>query len=131
MEGMNNSIGTAVDGLNRNAAHGEGGDLLQKFQPFTARCGIDRREAGDVAAWMREACDEAAADRISYDREHDWNCPRLASNLRLELRWGDGDPDMLRTFAKELVDLRPDALLGGSTAVTGALARLLCQPPSR
>ena len=45
------------------------------------------------------------------------------SNLRIELRWGGGDPDMLRTFAKELVDLRPDALLGGSTAVTGALAR--------
>jgi putative ABC transport system substrate-binding protein len=45
------------------------------------------------------------------------------SNLRIELRWGDGDPDMLRTFAKELVDLRPDALLGGSTAVTSALAR--------
>jgi putative tryptophan/tyrosine transport system substrate-binding protein len=44
------------------------------------------------------------------------------SNLRIELRWGGGDPDMLRTFAKELVDLRPDALLGGSTAVTGALA---------
>jgi putative ABC transport system substrate-binding protein len=45
------------------------------------------------------------------------------SNLRIELRWGAGDPDLLRTFAKELVDLRPDALLGGSTAVTGALAR--------
>ena len=45
------------------------------------------------------------------------------SNLRIELRWGDGDPDMLGTFAKELVDLRPDALLGGSTAVTSALAR--------
>jgi putative ABC transport system substrate-binding protein len=45
------------------------------------------------------------------------------SNLRIEVRWGDGDPDMLRTFAKELVDLRPDALLGGSTAVIGALAR--------
>src|SRR6516225_2560115 len=27
---------------------------------------------------MREACDEAAADRIGYDREHDRNCPRLA-----------------------------------------------------
>jgi putative tryptophan/tyrosine transport system substrate-binding protein len=29
----------------------------------------------------------------------------------------------MKTFAKELVDLRPDALVGGSTAVTGALAR--------
>jgi putative tryptophan/tyrosine transport system substrate-binding protein len=45
------------------------------------------------------------------------------SNLRIELRWGGGDRDVLRTFAKELVDLRPDALLGGSTAVTDALAR--------
>jgi putative ABC transport system substrate-binding protein len=45
------------------------------------------------------------------------------SNLRIELRWGDGDPDRLRTFAKELVDLRPDVILGGSTAVTDALAR--------
>src|SRR5262249_49710744 len=27
---------------------------------------------------MREACDEAAADRIGYDREHDRNCSRLA-----------------------------------------------------
>ena len=45
------------------------------------------------------------------------------SNLRIELRWGGGDPDLLRTFAKELVDLRPDALIGASTAVTGALAR--------
>ena len=27
---------------------------------------------------MREAGDEATADRIGYGREDDWNCPRLA-----------------------------------------------------
>ena len=38
------------------------------------------------------------------------------SNLRIEVRWG-------RTFAKELVDLRPDVILSQTTVVTDALAR--------
>src|SRR6516165_3312073 len=45
------------------------------------------------------------------------------SNLRIELRWSANDPDSMRTLAKELVDLRPDVLLGATTPVTGALAR--------
>src|SRR6516164_2235178 len=45
------------------------------------------------------------------------------SNLRIELRWGAADPDRIKTFAKELVDLRPDAILGVTTPVIGALAR--------
>jgi ABC-type uncharacterized transport system substrate-binding protein len=45
------------------------------------------------------------------------------SNLRIELRWGAGDADKIWTFAKELVDLRPDAILGQDTPVIGALAR--------
>ena len=44
-------------------------------------------------------------------------------NLRIELRWGNGDVDRIKTFAKELVDLRPDAILGQTTAVIGALAQ--------
>ena len=31
-----------------------------------------------MTARMREVCCEAAADRIQRDREHDWNCLRLA-----------------------------------------------------
>jgi putative tryptophan/tyrosine transport system substrate-binding protein len=45
------------------------------------------------------------------------------SNLRIELRWGGGNADKVRTFAKELVDLRPDVILSQTTAVTDALAR--------
>ena len=45
------------------------------------------------------------------------------SNLRIELRWSAGDADKERTFAKELVDLRPDVILSQTTAVTAALAR--------
>src|SRR5215468_8834906 len=45
------------------------------------------------------------------------------SNLRIELRWSAADLDEIRTFAKELVDLRPDAILSVTTPVTDALIR--------
>ena len=44
-------------------------------------------------------------------------------NLRTEVRWGAGDADKFRSFAKELVDLRPDAIVGQSTPVVVALVR--------
>ena len=45
------------------------------------------------------------------------------SNLRIELRWSAADPDKNRMFAKELVDLRPDAIFSQSTPAIGVLAR--------
>jgi putative tryptophan/tyrosine transport system substrate-binding protein len=45
-------------------------------------------------------------------------------NLRIDVRWGAGDADKIRSFAKELVDLRPDLIVGQSTPVVVALARL-------
>src|SRR6201988_771913 len=45
------------------------------------------------------------------------------SNLRIELRWSAADPDRIRTFTKELVDLRPDAIFGRSPPAIGLLAR--------
>jgi len=45
------------------------------------------------------------------------------SNLEIELRWGAGDADRIGSFAKELVELRPDAIFGTTTPVIGALAR--------
>jgi putative tryptophan/tyrosine transport system substrate-binding protein len=45
------------------------------------------------------------------------------SNLRTEVRWGAGDADKIRSFAKELVDLRPDVIVGQSTPVVTALVR--------
>jgi putative tryptophan/tyrosine transport system substrate-binding protein len=43
-------------------------------------------------------------------------------NLRIEVRWGSGDANRVKAFAKELVDLRPDAIVSQSTAATGAIA---------
>jgi putative tryptophan/tyrosine transport system substrate-binding protein len=48
---------------------------------------------------------------------------REGENLRTELRWGSGDANRIETLAKELVDLRPDAIFGISTPVVSALAR--------
>jgi putative tryptophan/tyrosine transport system substrate-binding protein len=48
---------------------------------------------------------------------------REGGNLRIELRWGAGDADRIGTLAKELVDMRPDAIFGAATPVIGALAR--------
>ena len=45
------------------------------------------------------------------------------NNLRIELRWGEGDVDRIGAFAKELVELRPDAILGQTTPVASALAQ--------
>jgi putative ABC transport system substrate-binding protein len=51
------------------------------------------------------------------------------SNVRIELRWAGPDPDKINTLAKELADLRPDAILGQTTPVVKALAREMPTSP--
>jgi putative tryptophan/tyrosine transport system substrate-binding protein len=51
------------------------------------------------------------------------------SNVRIELRWAGPDLERINTFAKELADLRPDAILGQATPVVRALARELPTSP--
>jgi putative ABC transport system substrate-binding protein len=41
----------------------------------------------------------------------------------MEVRWGGGDVDQIRTFAKELVALQPDLIVAQGTPVTAALQR--------
>jgi putative tryptophan/tyrosine transport system substrate-binding protein len=42
-------------------------------------------------------------------------------NAQIEVRWGGGDVERTRTFAKELVGLQPDVILSHGTPVTAAL----------
>jgi putative ABC transport system substrate-binding protein len=42
-------------------------------------------------------------------------------NLRIEYRWASGDVGRIRTFAKELVELSPDVIVGYGTPVVVAL----------
>jgi len=44
-------------------------------------------------------------------------------NLRMEIRWGGGNVNRARIFAKELVALQPDVILAQGTPVTAALQR--------
>jgi ABC-type uncharacterized transport system substrate-binding protein len=44
-------------------------------------------------------------------------------NLRLDVRWAPGDLDAMRSYAKELVALKPDVILADTTPVTAAFQR--------
>jgi putative ABC transport system substrate-binding protein len=44
-------------------------------------------------------------------------------NMRMDVRWAAGDVDRMRSLAKELVGLRPDVILGSTTALMAALQR--------
>jgi putative ABC transport system substrate-binding protein len=44
-------------------------------------------------------------------------------NIRIDYRWTGGDVDRIRTFAKEIVELHPDVILGRSTPVIAALLK--------
>jgi putative ABC transport system substrate-binding protein len=42
-------------------------------------------------------------------------------NVRIDIRWGAGDPERIRRYATELVSLAPDVILASSSATTGPL----------
>ena len=42
-------------------------------------------------------------------------------NMRMDVRWAASNLDLMRKFAKELVDLQPDVILANSTPATAAL----------
>jgi putative tryptophan/tyrosine transport system substrate-binding protein len=92
--------------------------------PFAARAQRpDRMRLVGVLEAFAES-DSAAQSNIAAFRDTltklGW---REGSNLRIELRWSAGNVDRMRTFAKELVDLHPDAIFGQTTPGIAALAR--------
>jgi hypothetical protein len=44
-------------------------------------------------------------------------------NVRMAIRWPADNVDLMRAFAKELVDLQPDVILASNTPATRALQR--------
>jgi putative ABC transport system substrate-binding protein len=47
----------------------------------------------------------------------------VGRNLRVDARWAAASVDLTRVFAKELVDLQPDAIFGNTSLVTAGLQR--------
>src|SRR5262249_30833253 len=68
----------------------------------------------DSAAQSWYAAFRSALEKLGWTED---------SNLRLELRWGAGDAARIGMLARELVDIRPNAIFGITTPVIGALAR--------
>src|SRR5260370_28305886 len=68
----------------------------------------------DLAAQSWLAAFRAALGKLGWTE---------GSNLRIELRWSADNADRMKALAKELVDLRPNAIFGVTTPVVGALAR--------
>ena len=61
-----------IAGIGHHREMVEAGDrLAQDFQPLVADLARLQRQAGDVAAGMRQALDEAARDRIDRRGQHD------------------------------------------------------------
>src|ERR1039458_7436420 len=42
-------------------------------------------------------------------------------NIRIDIRWGGGDPEKARTFARELIGMTPDLILSSTNQVTAIL----------
>ena len=103
-----------------------------RFSPARRLRGPSRRERSKRPS----ACREFGA-LIGFD-EHDPATQRLVAafikgladlgwtsgrNVAIDFRFGAGDPDKNRSFAKELVSLNPDAIFVNSTSATAAVHR--------
>ena len=72
---------------------------------------------------LAETDPEGQARIVAFKRGLDRLGWTEGRNIRIDYRWAAGDADSIRSFVKELVDLRPDALVGQSTPVVAALAQ--------
>src|SRR5215468_5964061 len=45
----------------------------------------------------------------------------IGRNVQIEYRWGIGDPELFRRYAKELVDIAPDVIVAQGTVSAGPL----------
>jgi putative ABC transport system substrate-binding protein len=68
----------------------------------------------EVAAFLREL------QKLGWSDGH---------NLRVDIRWGDGEPDRIRKYAAELIALAPEVVLGTGGTVVGALQQASHQVP--
>jgi putative tryptophan/tyrosine transport system substrate-binding protein len=92
--------------------------------PLRARAQqADRLRRVGVLMGYSETDPEAQAFLSEFTRglsELGWTDGR---NLRINIYWAPGHLDLMRTFAKEIVGLRPDVILANSTPVTRVMKR--------
>src|SRR5262249_41933616 len=71
-------------------------------------------DENDPEAQVRVAAFRQGLRELGWTEGHD---------VRMEFRWGTGDPDRARTFTTELISLAPDVIVAHGTPALGALHR--------
>jgi putative ABC transport system substrate-binding protein len=90
-------------------------------QPIPANAQLAAR-VRTVAVLMGLADDAEARSRLmAFEQGLETEGWSVGQNLRIEYRYAEGDSARMQAFAKELVELNPDCIVGHSTPVVTAL----------
>ncbi len=98
-----------------------GGALADRAIPANAQQPVRVRTVGALMGFANDAEAKARVEAFEQGLEKEgWS---VGHNLRIELRYAEGDSARMQTLANELVKLEPDCVLGQSTPVIAALKR--------
>ena len=96
-----------------------GGALADQAIPANAQEPVRVRTVGVLMGFANDAEAKARVEAFEQGLKREgWS---LGQNLRIEYRYAEGDFAGMQALAKELVELKPDCVLGQSTPVTAAL----------
>src|SRR5467141_3120263 len=98
-----------------------GGALADRAIPANAQEPVRVRTVGALMGFANDA--EAKARVEAFEQGLETAGWSVGHNLRIEYRYAEGDSARMQALAQELVELKPDCVLGQSTPVTAALMR--------
>src|SRR5499433_378992 len=96
-----------------------GGALAAQAIAANAQEAVRLRTVGVLMGFANDA--EAKARVEAFEKGLEIEGWSLGQNLRIEYRYAEGDSVRMKALAKELVELKPDCILGHSTPVVTAL----------
>jgi putative ABC transport system substrate-binding protein len=96
-----------------------GGALTSRPIPANAQPAARIRTVGVLMGLADDA--EAQGRSMAFEQGLEREGWSLGQNLRIEYRYAEGDSARMQAFAKELVELKPDGIVGHSTPVVTAL----------
>jgi putative tryptophan/tyrosine transport system substrate-binding protein len=96
-----------------------GGILADQAIPANVQEPIRARTIGVLMGFANDAEAKARIEALETAlKTQGWS---LGQNLRIEYRYAEGDSARMQALAREMVELKPDCILGHSTPVTAAL----------
>jgi putative ABC transport system substrate-binding protein len=96
-----------------------GSALTSRLIPANAQPAGRMRTVGVMMGLADDA--EAQGRSMAFEQGLEREGWSVGENLRIEYRYAEGDSARMQAFAKELVELKPDCIVGHSTPVVTAL----------